>query len=47
MTKHIFMALINAYAAHGQFEKAKQVLDLDLHAFYSHEDFHKSCLKCM
>ncbi|XP_023524929.1 pentatricopeptide repeat-containing protein At4g04790, mitochondrial-like isoform X2 [Cucurbita pepo subsp. pepo] len=25
-TKHIFMALINAYAAHGQFEKAKQVI---------------------
>ncbi|KAE8637213.1 hypothetical protein CSA_021116 [Cucumis sativus] len=25
-TKHVFMALINAYAAHGQFEKAKQVI---------------------
>nr|XP_011460991.1 PREDICTED: pentatricopeptide repeat-containing protein At4g21880, mitochondrial-like isoform X2 [Fragaria vesca subsp. vesca] len=25
-TKHVFMALINAYAACGQFEKAKQVL---------------------
>ncbi|GKV45787.1 hypothetical protein SLEP1_g52831 [Rubroshorea leprosula] len=26
VTKHIFMSLINAYAACGQFEKAKQVL---------------------
>lgn len=25
ITKHIFMALINAYAACGQFEKAKKV----------------------
>lgn len=27
------MALINAYAAFGQFKKAKQVLDLEVHAF--------------
>ncbi|XP_038897829.1 pentatricopeptide repeat-containing protein At4g04790, mitochondrial-like isoform X2 [Benincasa hispida] len=26
VTKHIFMALVNAYAAHGQVEKAKQVI---------------------
>jgi hypothetical protein len=25
-TKHIYMALINAYAACGQFERAKQVI---------------------
>lgn len=27
-TKHVFMALVNAYAACGQFEKAKQVSSL-------------------
>lgn len=25
LTKHVYMALINGYAASGQFEKAKQV----------------------